>query len=311
MKKLGTLKKIDDLRTVWAHEALEFTPWLAQKEYLDLLGDTIGIELELVGTEVKVGNFNIDILAKESETERTVIIENQLEDTNHDHLGKAITYAAGKNAEVIVWIVKTAREEHRKAIEWLNEHTDNKIAFFLIEMELWTIDGSDPAPKFSIVEQPNNWAKIFNNAASSEMSSTEQMRLEYWTSLKDYARSNAEFSKEIKLRKPSTDHWYSFSVGVGGTHVSMELQRQRGEIDILYNIEDDKALYHHLFEHKDEIEAIIGEPLEWNELPTKTSSRIVLIRKADVENREAWNEQFDWLMDRGLKFKKAFVKFAK
>ena len=143
MGKLGKMIRITDLRSVWPHEANDFTKWLAQEENLALLGDAIDIELELEERESSVGSFNVDIFAKEVGTNRRVIIENQLEDTNHDHLGKLITNASGKGAEVIVWVVKRARDEHRQAIEWLNQHTDSKIGFFLLEIELWEIGDSD------------------------------------------------------------------------------------------------------------------------------------------------------------------------
>lgn len=160
MDTLGKMIRITDLRSVWPHEANDFTRWLAQEENLTLLGDAIEIELELEERESSVGSFNVDIFAKEVGTNRRVIIENQLEDTNHDHLGKLITYASGKGSEVIVWVVKRARDEHRQAIEWLNQHTDSNIGFFLLEIELWQIGDSEKAPRFNIVEKPNDWTKM-------------------------------------------------------------------------------------------------------------------------------------------------------
>ena len=134
--KLGTLKEIKELREVWPHEALDFTPWLADEENMTLWADAVGLEITIDETESIVGDFNVDIYASETGTGRKIIIENQLEDTNHDHLGKLITYASGKDAEIIIWVVKRAREEHRSAVEWLNNHTDDKIAFFLVEIKL-------------------------------------------------------------------------------------------------------------------------------------------------------------------------------
>ena len=157
--KLDKLSQIKDLRTVWSNEAKDFTPWLAKEENLSLLSETIGIDIVLEETESSVGSFSLDIFAKEEGTDRKIIIENQLEDTNHDHLGKLITYASGKDASIIIWIVKKARDEHRQAIEWLNSHTDKEIGFYLLEIELWKIGGSNPAPKFNIVERPNDWGE--------------------------------------------------------------------------------------------------------------------------------------------------------
>lgn len=155
---LDHLKKVE-LRKVWPHEALDFTKWLSSPANLNMLGEAVGVELELIETESSVGSFNVDIYAQEAGTGRKVIIENQLEETNHDHLGKVITYAAGKGAQVIIWVVSHARDEHRQAIEWLNEHTDNDFGFFLVEIELWTIGDSKPAPRFNVVGQPNEWTK--------------------------------------------------------------------------------------------------------------------------------------------------------
>ena len=161
--KLGKIKYIKDLRSVWHHEARDFSKWLAQDENLEELSAAIGIDIVLEERESSVGSFNVDLYAIEEGTDRRIIIENQLEDTNHDHLGKLITYASGKGAEVIVWIVRRARDEHRQAIEWLNQNTGVNIGLFLVEIELWQIDDSAIAPKFNVVERPNDWAKQMKN----------------------------------------------------------------------------------------------------------------------------------------------------
>ena len=158
MASIGKLQRVE-LRDVWPHEEYDFSAWLAEDENLEFLSDSIGIDISLIEKESKIGGYSADIYAEEEGTGKKIIIENQLEDTNHDHLGKIITYASGKDASYVIWIVKHARDEHRRAIEWLNEHTDSEIRFFLLEIELWRIGTSEPAPKFNIVEQPNDWAK--------------------------------------------------------------------------------------------------------------------------------------------------------
>ncbi len=165
MINLGTLKEITDLRSVWPHEALNFTPWVA--ENVDLLADAVGLDITVDETESSVGDFNVDIYASETGTDRKIIIENQLEDTDHDHLGKLITYASGKDADVVIWVVKHAREEHKAAVEWLNNHTDDKIGFFLCEIKLFQIGDSDIAPSFTVVERPNDWTKEIKKTSSS------------------------------------------------------------------------------------------------------------------------------------------------
>lgn len=211
MIELGKLEEITDLRSVWAHEALEFTPWLAKEENLSILADTLGIEIALEETESSIGDFSVDILAKEIGTDKSIIIENQLEDTNHDHLGKLITYASGKNASYIIWIVKRAREEHKSAIEWLNNHTDDSVAFFLVEVKLYKIGDSNPAPKFEIIEEPNNWAKEIKKASSNigdVYGETQLHRLEYWTAFNNYAFENEIFKKEFKKRAQNHLRWF-------------------------------------------------------------------------------------------------------
>lgn len=158
--ELGELKRIENLREVWSNEEYDFTPWLAEDENIKLLGKTIGIEnIKVQKRETNVGDFKADIYAIDEDTANGIIIENQVEQTDHDHLGKCLTYASGLDASVIIWIVKKARDEHRKAMEWLNDHTDEDISFFLLEIELWQIDNSRIAPSFNVIVKPNGWAR--------------------------------------------------------------------------------------------------------------------------------------------------------
>ncbi len=165
MIELGTLEEIKDLRTIWPHEARDFTPWLAK--HIDVLGQAIGIDIFIKETESSVGDFNADIYATDADNGNKIIIENQLKETDHDHLGKLITYASGKSADLVVWVVGKAREEHRAAIEWLNNHTDEGIGFILCEIKLYRIGNSEPAPKFDIIEQPNNWVREMRRPTAS------------------------------------------------------------------------------------------------------------------------------------------------
>lgn len=217
--ELGNLERIEDLRLVWRNEAYDFTPWLAEEDNMSILGDAVGIEISEMTTESSVGGFSADIVAKETGTDRIIVIENQLEDTNHDHLGKIITYSSGKDASIIIWVVKNARDEHKKAIEWLNNHMDENIDFFLVQVELWKIGESAPAPRFNVLEQPNNWAKEIKKI-SQEKSETMSFKLDYWTAFSDYVFEQSEFSRLFNKRKPSTDHWYTVGSGSSGFHFS-------------------------------------------------------------------------------------------
>ncbi len=307
MINLGRLKEIKDLRKVWPHEALDFTPWLAEEDNLALLADAVGLEITIDETESGVGDFNVDIYATETGTDRKIIIENQLEDTNHDHLGKLITYASGKSADIIIWVVKRAREEHRAAIEWLNNHTDENIAFFLVEIKLYQIGGSDIAVKFEVIEKPNDWTKEIKRHTGS--SPTLQARYDYWISFNDYAFANNHFVKEFNKRKASTEHWMTMSVGSSACHININQIRKDNLIMVEWYISDDKELFHKFYSHKTEIETDMGMKLDWRELPDKKASRILISHVADFENKDKWTEQFDWIMDVALKMKKAFNKY--
>lgn len=307
MKSLGKLEEIKDLRDVWPHEALDFTPWLAKEENIALLADAVGLDITVDEQESPVGDFSVDIFASETGTDRKIIIENQLEDTNHDHLGKLITYASGKSADIIIWVVKRAREEHKAAIEWLNNHTDEKIGFFLLEIKLYKIGDSEPAAKFDVIEKPNDWTKEVKKA-NSNLNSTQQARLDYWTAFNDYAFKNAAFSKEFKKRKPGTDHWLSFSIGTSSCGMSILRLQNDGRVAVEFYISDDKNLYHSLYAQKDAIETDTGFPLDWRELPDKKASRILIEKDVNLLAESEWPSQFDWVMDTMIKMKKAFKK---
>lgn len=249
----------------------------------------------------------MDIYARETGTDRKIIIENQLEDTNHDHLGKLITYASGKSAEIIVWVVKRAREEHRAAIEWLNNHTDEDIAFFLVEIKLYQIGNSDIAVKFEVVEKPNDWTKeIKRNVSSSPIL---QARYDYWVTFNEYAFKNISFAKQFKKRKPSTDHWMTFSVGSSMCCIMLSQVRKFNHVIVEWYISDNKDLYHKLYASKGEIEHDLGFELEWNELPDKKASRILTYKDVDFDDKDIWSSQFDWMMQTALKMKKVFKKY--
>lgn len=303
---LGKIKKVTDLRSVWAHEEYDFSKWLSEEDNLALLSDAIGIDIVLEELESAVGGFSVDLYASEEGTGRKIIIENQLEDTNHDHLGKIITYASGKDASVVVWIVRRARDEHRQAIEWLNQHTDEQIGFFLVEIELWQIDDSACAPMFKVVERPNDWAKELKKVTAN---ATQQARLEYWTAFNNYAFANKAFAKEFKQRKPSTDHWMSLSIGTSACGMSILRLQQQSQVGVEFYINDDKDLFRMLYGHKEEIEAEVGEELDWRELPEKKASRILIKRNANLTDEQDWPQQFEWVMDKLVKIKKAFKKY--
>lgn len=302
--ELGKMKRITDLRTVWPHEANDFTKWLAEEANLEELGNAVGIDIVFEERESSVGSFSVDLFATESGTGRKIIIENQLEDTNHDHLGKLITYASGKGAEVVIWIVRRARDEHRQAIEWLNQHTDSNLGFFLVEIELWQIGNSLPAPKFNVVERPNDWAKTMKHIDG--LSDTERLELEFWQTFNDQAAATPVFMKEFRLRKPQTQNWYDLSLGTAVYHISLNLNTQKKKIDAGIYIPSDKDVFRLFKEHKAEFDALCGGGVELR--TASKASRILTYKSIDVKDRAKWDEAIGWLMEMSLKFKQVAKK---
>ena len=305
--ELGKIKRINDLRSIWHHEAKDFSTWLAHEDNLSQLSDAIGIDIVLEERESPVGNFNVDLYAVEDGTDRRIIIENQLEDTNHDHLGKLITYASGKGAEVIIWIVKRARDEHRQAIEWLNQNTGVKISFFLVEIELWQINDSAIAPKFNVVEQPNDWAKQMKNVDS--ISETKQLQLNFWQQLAETIKSNESYLKEFSPRKAQPQHWYNLSVGSSSYHVGLTVNTQKNRLGAEIYIPDDKEKFAMFKEHAKEIENMVGSKVEWREATKAT--RIITLHSYDISKEAQWGEAIEWLMNKALIFKRIANKFEK
>lgn len=222
---LGQLQKVHP-RAIWDSEPYSFTPWLASESGLALLGDTIGLELELDETEKNVGTFSADIVCKDTSSDSVVLIENQLEATDHTHLGQLMTYAAGLDAVTIVWVADKFRAEHRAALDWLNEITNESANFFGLEIEVWSIGNSLPAPKFNIISQPNDWVKTLKAIRSdpASLTNTRSLYLRYWTEFSDKVEQSGG---KIKARKPSTDHWMNFAVGRSGFALEATISAQK------------------------------------------------------------------------------------
>lgn len=308
-RKLSRIKEIKNLREIWANEATDFTNWLAQEENLNLLSETIGVDLDLVKTEAVVGRYSVDILAKESNTGRNVIIENQIEPTNHDHLGKVVTYAAGHDASLAVWIVREAKEEHAKAIEWLNEHTDDSLGFFLLEIKVLQIDDSSPAPQFRIIVKPNEWAKaIKSDSNSKELTDTKQRQLQFWTDFRAYMeKKNTSFS----CRLPHPQHWYDFSIGTSFAHLNLEINTQKEMLSCGLYIPRNKDLFGFLQSRKSVIEEKLGI-CKW--VDASIASRILITKSfEDVipNDNSSRDEEFKWFYTKLLEFKKVFSPMIK
>ncbi len=301
---LSKLERVD-LREEWADEAKNFTPWLGSNEGLALLGESLGMELELVDTEVYVGNYRADVVAKDILSEQNVVIENQLSSTNHDHIGKLFTYAASFDAQTIVWIAQTIREEHRQAINWFNEITVKKVDFFGFEVELLQIGDSPLAANFKLVCKPNEWTRTLR-AQRQDMTEGDTLKLEYWTAFIEYNQSN---NVNIRTRKPSAQHWYNIALGRGGFYFTLTLRTNHKDIgcELTLNCDDAKEMFDFFETNRDPIEKQIGVKLEWKKLPEGKSSRIIARKNLDPTDRNQWVNIFPWYADIADKFKQAFL----
>ena len=305
--QLSYLQKVN-LREAWTHEALDFTNWLAMPENLDLLSEEIGIDISLIQTEASVGKFSVDILAENENTGGKIIIENQLEITDHDHLGKIITYASGYDAEVVIWIVKDVREEHKRAVDWLNEHTDDKVNFFAIKMELWQISNSPVAPKFQIISQPNGWSKVLKANNNKNLTNTKVLQYDFWSGFREYATTN---DAKFRLRKACPQHWYDISLGSNDAHIALTINNRNNEMSCEIYIRDSRELFEKLLNRKKEIENQLGEKLNWLALEGKKASRIKLVCSADIFNHDQWSEYFSWLLEKAEVFQTVFSNEVK
>ena len=305
---LGRIEKVD-IRAQWHNEEYDFTPWLAKESNIQVLADEIGLDLEVEDTEVYIGSYKADIVAIDGEN-RKVIIENQLSKTDHKHLGQLITYASGIDAKIIIWICTEVTDEHRQAVDWLNNMTTSDVAFFACEIQLWRIGESDPAPKFDVISSPNDWQKIVKGSVSNKtLSDTKKSHLEFWNAFKEYM---TETGSDLRLRTPRPQHWYTMAIGRSKFHISLTTNTQSKRIgcEIYIRGNNAKTAFSLLQKQKDGIEKKLGK-LEWQELPEGQDCRIIQYHDGDSKKNKTWPELHSWLKDRSESFHKVFSPIIK
>ncbi len=304
--QLGELKGYQ-CRLVWPHEERDFSPWLG--ENLGLLGEALGMDLELSGLEVPTGAYRCDLLARDLASDRVVVIENQFGSTNPEHLGKILTYAAGLEAEAIVWLAEEIREEHRQTLEWLNRHTDETIRLFAVKLELLQIDDSAPAVNFRVVVFPNAWQRAVREAAAGRTTARGEAYRTFFQALLDELREQHRFTN-ARIAQPHS--WYAFASGVSGVQHSVSFTqgaRVRTEIYIdLGDLEANKALFDRLRMRAEELETALGETLTWERLDEKRASRIAAYREGSIEaSAQELSDIHSWAIAMLLKFRDVFV----
>lgn len=305
MDTFGQLRNLP-LRSLWPNEASDFTPWLASN--IEVLGNSLGLELELMEREASVGNFSLDLLAKDLGTSKTVIIENQLTQTDHDHLGKLLTYAAGFDASIVIWVSETIREEHRQAMEWLNQRTDTDTEFFGVVTEILQIDNSKPAYNFKPVVFPNAWQKSKKEKTANSVSPKGEKYRNYFQILIDELREKHKFTA-AKAGQPQ--NWYSFSSGIWGILYAATFgQGGRAKTEIYIDdgdAERNKNIFDKLKEQSLVFDGKFSDDLAWERLDEKRASRIAVYRDGAIESSDSDLEEIrKWHIDNLLKFKEVF-----
>ncbi len=295
---LSRLERVP-LREAWKHEAGDFTPWLAETDNLDALAQALGLsELEVVATEHYVGDFKLDILCTDGDQQ--VIVENQLAETDHKHLGQILAYAAGVGARKVIWVAESFRPEHVAALRFLNENTTDDLSFFGVQVELWRIGNSPLAPKFEVVVQPDNWAKTGREQAraAASASPTKQLQLKFWSALIERLAKNAP---QIRPQKPRPQHWLNNSIGRAGfgLNITANTRDARLGVELWMPGEEAKGRFARLIEQRPNIELQLGFQLDWQDLPDAMACRIATwLPDASIEDESRWDEYLAWLEQR-------------
>lgn len=303
--ELARLERVE-LRTVWPNEAQDFAPWLVQPENLAVLSDTLGIELEVVGQKQAVGPFRADILCRDTSNDSWVLIVNQPELTNHTHLGQLLTCAVGMQTATIIWVARKFTEQHRAALDWLNEITNERFRFFGAEIELWRIGESPYAPKFDIVSRPNDWP---NSILRTFTTVGGLLHLRFWTQFCEHLDENYG---HIKPKAPTTRPYADYPVGKSGFSIPVYRSARDQQVWVGLRIAgpDHSAYFGLLRQMKDVIEQKIGHQLDWQG-QIQNASRAILGIPADPSDESDWPRQAEWAAKTLAAFDRTFRPIVK
>lgn len=309
--ELGKLAYVDP-RKVWRHEAHDFTPWLLDNA--DALADVLGIDLELTSHEHPVGGFALDLIGRDLTNDCVLIVENQLTGTDHAHLGQILTYAAGTDAATIVWVSRSLRDEHRQALDWLNNLAGDRARFFGIELQVARIGNSPYAPLFRLRAQPNDWhAQLSALAKSSTQSSLKgQLYRDFWSRFLE--RVHKERPSWTRARIPQNANWITMPAPVKGAVIGVNFTQNQQIRTELYidsgEAATNDAIFAALHGHKDEIEAQYGAELSWEPLPNRRACRIAVYASGDVAQADSYDEYISWFISAGTKFRAALDPYT-
>ncbi len=310
-KTLSRIKSVN-LRDIFPKEDKDFTPWLSKQENLDLLGEVLGMNLELEKREAKVGKFSLDILCKNKNDKSRVAIENQIEKTDHTHLGQLLTYGVGLDAPTMIWIADTFIEEHRQALKWLNKHTPEKFSFFGVKVGARKIDDSNPAIEFTIICHPTDWQDPktgrVQKKSKGALTPLEDLKQRYWQGLEKYMADNGS-----KLTGQTPGPWQEqyFNIGRANTGIIVKLHIRENKIRIeikLFTKKNSKVFFNLLHKDKKAIEKDLGVSLDWQEFPKKAYSSIgVNFNNLNIKDEKDWGLQYIYIKNVVEKFDKVFT----
>lgn len=305
--RLGRLSTVPP-REIWAHEAHAFTPWLLHN--VDVLSDLLGMELELEVAEHPVGGFSLDLLGRDVADDSVVIVENQLEQSDHGHLGQILTYAAGTDPRTVVWITTGFRSEHRAALDWLNEHTDPHVRFFGVEIDVVKIGDSEPAPNFKLVAQPNDWGKRVRAATSGiPTSGRSKLYREFWEQF--LARVSNEHPDWTRAKSPYPNSWYDLPTGNGNMVYSTSFSRSGLRLQLYFNSTDpdvNQANFDRIAAEKTVFEAELEEAAIWDDKPGMKGAAIYVVSPfQSIDETDSWPAMLDWIMQRQVRFRRALA----
>ena len=306
--ELGKLERVDP-RLVWQHEAHDFTPWLL--ENADGLSEALGIDSELEAAEHAVGGYSLDLIGRDITNDAVLIVENQLETTDHSHPGQVLTYAAGTTASTIVWLATAFREEHRRALDWLNENTGEDVHFFGIELQIVKIDGSVPAPLLNVVVQPNDWQKQVRAATQAgAIAGKRALYVEFWGQLLERVR--ADHPDWTRSRRAGPENWIEMKSPLRGCLISSSFaqnDRLRHELYIdTGDAERNDEIFGHFQEHQEEFKAAYGKALSWEDLPNRRACRIAAYKDAcSIADETRYGEFIDWFLDARARLRRALA----
>ena len=306
--KLGKIQQVD-LREVWPNEATSFTPWL--EENPEELGEVLGLDLEFV-REKPVGKFSLDLFGTDLNTNRKVIVENQLETSNHNHLGQLLTYAGGVEPSVIVWVAKSIRQEHRAALEWLNSVTDSETMFFGVEVKAIKIGDSEPAPMLDLVVEPNSWVKEVRSSSGGNFESEKSKAYgDFWRTLIEEVSGELP---EFASRKPWNRGWLPVGQGLSGVRLTLVFYAQGLRTEFYFGSSDQRlnqSRFDAVLALREPIESAIGQPLEWEALEGRKACRIALYGPdGDITESERWADYRTWFTDSYKLFKEVSSKYV-